>query len=187
MSGPSHSSGAAPPQPPPLHGGAARAQGLPSPGPSPPYWERARQQQPWVVTATLFQGGSASPATRPLPSDSQTLLGGGAGKSGGGVPRLWGPEPQIPPPPGSCVPRPSPRANTRGCRGGGSCPAWPGSWARGQGLLLHKPQGPQGSEHRAPLPLAARPPLRQPQDGCPERVPGAAVGPRGPTLGGHGR
>ena len=130
----------------------------------------------------------ALPALPPAPSllTLRRCWGVGRGKVGG-VPRLWGPEPQIPPPPGSCVPRPSPRANTRGCRGGGSCPAWPGSWARGQGLLLHKPQGPQGSEHRAPLPLAARPPLRQPQDGCPERVPGAAVGPRGPTLGGHGR
>ena len=179
MSGPPHSSGTAPPQPPPLHGGAARAQGLPSPGPSLPYWERAWQQRAWVVTATLFQGGSSLLTLR-------RCWEVGRGKVGG-VPHLWGPEPQIPPPPGSCVPRPSPRANTRGCRGGGSCPAWPGSWAQGQGLLLHKPQGPQGSEHCAPLPLAARPPLRQPQDGCPERVPGAAVGPRGPTLSGHGR
>lgn len=185
MSGPSRSWEVVPAQPPPLHGGTTRAQGLPSSSPSPPYREWAQQQRAWVVTVTLLRG-LRRPRPPPPPSDSPMLLGGGVGKSGGGVPRLWGPEPQIPPPPGSCVPQPSPRANTRSCRGGGPCPAWPGSRARGQGLLLHKPQGPQGSEHRAPLPLAARPP-RQPQDGCPERVPSAAVGPRGPAFGGHGR
>lgn len=81
MSGPSRSSEVAPAQPPPLHGGTARAQGLPSSSPSPPYRERARQQRAWVVTVTLLRG-LRRPRPHPLPLTLRCCWGVGWGKVG---------------------------------------------------------------------------------------------------------
>lgn len=87
---------------------------------------------------------------------------------GEGVLHLWGPEPQILPPQGSFLPWPLPESkHTWLAPGRGQRPAWPRSQAQGQGFLLLKPQGPQGSQHLAPLPPHLPPTMPAPGMGVP--------------------